>query len=258
MNKRLNEKVTSSVLFLLASSLAGLMSLFAIGFVLAKNRGTAAAGAQKAQGFLADKHNALNFYRVFSVAYDILNPYLYTGKMRDEIVSQISDVDKPRVLDVGCGTGYTTFGVLNNIGVGEAVCLDMNPVQLRRAVKNLSSKKDRLLVSRGDAENLPFADDSFDTVISVGAIEYFPDPEKAVKELARVASSKGRIIVGGPESAWFGKFALNRVFYTPGSKEVERIFRNAGLVQVKSVLTGISTFFGTERYVVVAVGKKPG
>ena len=38
---------------------------------------------------------------------------------------------------------------------------------------------------------------------------------------------------------------------------MERIFRNAGLVQVKSVLTGVNTFFGTGRYVVFAVGTKP-
>ena len=128
------------------------------------------------------------------------------------------------MLDVGCGTGYTTSGVLSRKDVCEVVGLDMNPVQLNKAVKNLHSKKDRLSISRGDAENLPFIDDSFDAVISVGAIEYFPDPEKVLKELARVANPNGNVIVCGPESAWFSKFALNRVFYTPSVKEMERDF----------------------------------
>ena len=44
---------------------------------------------RKSRGFLADKQRALNFYRIFSHAYDILNPYLYTDAMRDEMVSQI-------------------------------------------------------------------------------------------------------------------------------------------------------------------------
>ena len=233
------------------------MSLLAFGFVWAKQKGAPPDGAQKTQGFLADKQRALNFYRIFSAAYDILNPYLYADTMRDEIVSQIKIGDNLRVLDVGCGTGYTTLGVLNRRDVGEVVCLDMNPVQLNRACKNLHSKKAMLSISRGDAENLPFVDESFDAVISVGAIEYFPDPERVLKELARVANPNGNIIVCGPESAWFSKFALNRVFYTPSVKEMERIFRSAGLVQVKSVLTGVNTFFGTGRYVVVAVGTKP-
>jgi len=233
------------------------MSLLAFGFVWAKQRGATPDGTRKAQGFLADKQRALNFYRIFSAAYDILNPYLYTGKMRDEIVSQIKIGAALRVLDVGCGTGYTTWGVLNRRDVCEVVCLDMNPVQLNRASKNLHSKKAKLSISRGDAENLPFVDESFDTVISVGAVEYFPDPEKVLKELARVANPNGKIIVGGPESAWFSRFALNRIFYTPSAEEVERIFRNAGLIQIKSALTGVNTFFGTGRYVVVAVGTKP-
>ena len=65
---------------------------------------------QKAAGFLADEHRALNFYRIFSVAYDILNPYLYTDAMRGEMVNQIENGADLRVLDVGCGTGYTTAG----------------------------------------------------------------------------------------------------------------------------------------------------
>jgi len=233
------------------------MSLLAFGFVWARQRGATSDGAQKTQGFLADKQRALNFYRVFSVAYDTLNPYLYTETMREEMVSQIKIGADLRVLDVGCGTGYTTSGVLGRRDVCEVVGLDMNPVQLNKAVKNLRSKKARLSISRGDAENLPFVDDSFNAVISVGAIEYFPDPEKVLKELARVTSPSGDIIVCGPESSWFSKFALNRVFYTPSAKEMDEIFRSAGLVGVKSVLTGVDTFFGTGGYVVFTVGTKP-
>jgi demethylmenaquinone methyltransferase/2-methoxy-6-polyprenyl-1,4-benzoquinol methylase len=121
----------------------------------------------------------------------------------------------------------------------------------------LHSKKARVSLSRGDAENLPFIDDSFDSVISVGAIEYFPNPEKVLRELARVVNPNGKVIVCGPESAWFSKFALNNVFYTPSVQDMQRVFRDAGLVQVKSFLTGVNTFFGTGRYVVFSVGTKP-
>ena len=233
------------------------MSLLAFGFIWAKQKGATPDGTQKVEGFLADKQKALNFYRIFSAAYDILNPYLYTDAIREEIVSKIKIGANLRVLDVGCGTGYTTSGVLCRRDVCEVVGLDMNPVQLKRAVKNLRSEKARLSISRGDAENLPFVDDSFDAVLSVGAIEYFPDPEKVMKELARVANPNGSIIVCGPESAWFSKFGVNRVFYTPSVKEMDEIFRSAGLVQVKSFLTGVNTFFGTGRYAVFTVGTKP-
>jgi SAM-dependent methyltransferase len=244
-------------LFFLGSLLTGIVSLVAFGFVWAKQRAEKQSDTQNAEGFLADEQRALNFYRIFSVAYDILNPYFYTDAMRREIVSQLRNGVSLRVLDVGCGTGYTTSGILNREDVCEVVGLDMNPVQLKRAVKNLVSEKDRISISRGDADNLPFIDGSFDAVISIGAIEYFPDPERALKELARVTKPDGTVLVGGPESGWFSKFALNKVFYTPSAEELEGIFRKADLTMVKSHLTGVETFFGTGNYVVFVTGKKP-
>ena len=244
-------------MFYLASLLTGIVSLVAFGFVWAKQRAEKRCYTQGVEGFLAREQRALNFYRIFSVAYDILNPYFYTDAMRGEIVSQLKNGVKLRVLDVGCGTGYTTSGILNRKDVCQVVGIDINPVQLKRAVENLVSEKRRISISRGDADNLPFIDGSFDAIISVGAIEYFPDPERALKELARVTKSNGTVVVGGPESGWFSKFALSKVFYTPSAEELERIFRQADLNMVKSRLTGVKTFFGTGNYVVFAVGKKP-
>ena len=252
-----SEKLSASSTFLFASLLTGLISFLAFGFVLAKQKAEQKSGSQKAVGFLADKQRALNFYKIFSAAYDTLNPSLYTDAMRSEMVNQIGNGANLRVLDVGCGTGYTTAGVLKREDVAEVVALDMNPVQLKRAAKNLRFERGRTSISRGDADNLPFEDGTFDTVISVGAIEYFPDPERTIKELSRVAKPGGIVIVGGPEAGWFSKLALNKVFYTPSAQEMETFFRKADLANVKSRLTGMKTFFATNRYVVFAVGKKP-
>jgi ubiquinone/menaquinone biosynthesis C-methylase UbiE len=257
VTQKIAEKLYASCLFFLAGLLTGLVSLVALGFVFAKQKTEKTSEPQKATGFLADEHKALNFYRIFSVAYDTLNPYLYTDAMRSEMVNQIANGANLRVLDVGCGTGYTTLGVLKREDVSEMVALDMNPVQLKRAVKNLRPEKGRTIISRGDADNLPFVDSSFDAVISVGAIEYFPDPEKTIMEFARVTKPSGTVIVGGPESGWFSKLALNRIFYTPSAQEMETFFRKADLAVVKSHLTGMKTFFETSKYVVFAVGKKP-
>lgn len=257
MKQKFTEKFTASCLFFLASLLTGMVGFVAFGFVWAKQRAEKNSDTQNAEGFLVGEQRTLNFYRIFSVAYDILNPYFYTDSMRKEIVSQIRNDINLRVLDVGCGTGYTTSGILNREDVCEVVGLDMNPVQLRRAVKNLVSEKDRISLSRGDADNLPFIDGSFDAVISFGALENFPDPERVLKELARVTRSDGTVVVGGPEAGWFSKFALNKIFYTPSAGELKRIFRKAGLTLVKSHLTGVKTFFGTGNYVVFATGNKP-
>mgnify|MGYP006268858961 CR=1 FL=1 len=93
-------------------------------------------------------------------------------------------------------------------------------------------------------------------MVSVGAVEYFPNPEATVREMLRVSKQGGKIVVGGPEFRWFRRVYLDRVFYTPSAQELEAIFTKAELRNVKSILTGIDTFFNTSQYVVVVAGEK--
>ncbi len=233
------------------------MSFLALGYVWAKDKALKRQHAKSQENaFLADKQRALSFYWVFSAAYDFLNPYLYTSDMRKEIVNMISNDGCSRVLDVGCGTGYTTAGILSKRNICEVVGVDMNPKQLAKATHNLSIEKTRTSLSRGDVENLPFQDEVFDAVVSVGAIEYFPDPESALKEMARVSKRGGKVIVAGPELGWFRKVALDKFFYTPSAREMNALFRKAELKAAGSVLIGVDTFLGTGKYVVVASGIK--
>jgi demethylmenaquinone methyltransferase/2-methoxy-6-polyprenyl-1,4-benzoquinol methylase len=250
------EEFAVSLQFAFASMLTGLVSVLAFAAVFARGYPKHAPSKKPSNAFLADKQRALYFYNVFSAAYDLLNPYLYTDRMRSEIVNQIGGGNSLRVLDVGCGTGYTTRGILHLLNVGEVVAVDMNPYQLAKAAKNMRLYKRKTFFSMGDVENLPFRDGSFDAVASVGAIEYFPNPQLALKEIARVTKLNGKVVVCGPEAAWFGKLGLDRVFYTPSANEVEALFYGSGLTQIASVLAGVKTFFGTSSYVVVVTGMK--
>lgn len=55
-----------------------------------------------------------------------------------------------------------------------------------------------LAATAGDVRDLPFADNSFDAVYSMGTIEHFADTERAVGEMLRVLKPGGRAIVGVP------------------------------------------------------------
>jgi len=50
----------------------------------------------------------------------------------------------------------------------------------------------------GDVRDLPFRDDSFDAIYSMGTIEHFDETERAVEEMARVLKPGGRAIIGVP------------------------------------------------------------
>jgi ubiquinone/menaquinone biosynthesis C-methylase UbiE len=170
-------KVTDSFLFLFAGLLLGIVSLVALPLA-AKEKMQKRRTTRNSRVFLADKKRALAYYNVLSSAYDVLNPYLYTSSMRSEVAKLVDREELLRVLDVGCGTGYTTAGILRLGSVCEVVGVDQNHKQLQRAARNLYIEKTKLSLSRGDVENLPFADEVFDAVVSVGAVEYFPDQKE--------------------------------------------------------------------------------
>jgi ubiquinone/menaquinone biosynthesis C-methylase UbiE len=82
----------------------------------------------------------------------------------------------PPLLDVGCGTGISTnFFKIKSIGIDN--CREM----LKQGTKNLIY---------GDAENLPFKDKLFNTIISVTAFHNFRNMEMALKEIIRVSKNK--------------------------------------------------------------------
>jgi SAM-dependent methyltransferase len=85
-----------------------------------------------------------------------------------------------RVLDVGCGEGALTR-VLREECPGEVVGCDRDA--------GLLSDVDTPVV-RGDAYRLPFPDDSFDLVVCQALLINLPDPERAVREFARVAAAR--------------------------------------------------------------------
>ncbi len=76
------------------------------------------------------------------------------------------------------------------------VMVDQSPHQLARSERKPSLGACRRVI--GDAEALPFADESFDRYVSAGSIEYWPDPARAVREAARVLRPGGIAVIVGP------------------------------------------------------------
>ena len=105
--------------------------------------------------------------------------------------SVLNDVfeTKARVLDVGTGTGFLA-SLLAELG-HEVVGLDISMGML-----NAARKKTRVDFVLGDAENLPFKDESFDAVICRHLLWTLPNPGRAISEWIRVAREKIVIIDG--------------------------------------------------------------
>ncbi len=94
-----------------------------------------------------------------------------------------------RVLDVAGGDGYWAAQARRR--GARAVALDISEAKLRRG--GALSVAPGLV--RGDALRLPFADASFDRVMSICAIEHFEDGQKALDEMTRVLRPGGELVM---------------------------------------------------------------
>jgi SAM-dependent methyltransferase len=101
------------------------------------------------------------------------------------------------VLDVGCGPGNFTREFARSVGRdGLVVGLDVSPTMLARAVRDTrAAGHDQVAYVRGDAEDLPFVDASFDAVCCFAALNLFGDPYAALDSIARVLTPGGRLAI---------------------------------------------------------------
>ncbi|MFB6301017.1 MAG: methyltransferase domain-containing protein, partial [Halobacteriales archaeon] len=194
------------------------------------------------------------FYKYLSKVYDTINPFIWTDEMRAESVAMLDIDADDRVLDVGCGTGYGTEALLEY--TDDVHGLDQSVHQLEKAWAKLG-KHDPVVFYRGDAERLPFHDDSFDIVWSSGSIEYWPNPVDALAECRRVVKPGGQVLVVGPNyprSSVFQKLAdMIMLFYD--EQEADRMFREAGFEEIEHRLMGPSY---NPEIAITTLAKAPG
>lgn len=133
-----------------------------------------------------------------------------------EKVTSIADVLVPRagvapgmkVLDVACGTGNASIPAAS-LGA-EVSGLDFSPGLIAIARERGAEAKVDVDWLEGDAQSLPFGDDSFDRVISAIGHMFAPDHKRTADEMLRVCRPDGRIAIacwtpGGPIGEMFAR-----------------------------------------------------
>jgi len=204
-------------------------------------------------GILEDKKRARIFYRYFSKIYDYINPIFYSDEMRRTVVDMANINGDSLVLEVGCGTGFTTEEIVRRTGEDKVVAVDLTPEQMMKARAKLGNVNYFL----GDAENLPFKDNSFDAAISAGSIEYWPHPQKGIEEMARVTKSGGKVVILAPrkpDNVIVRKFAESIMLF-PSTQQCVYWFMKAGLEDIRFVEMGPYRFWS--KLVVIVSGTVP-
>ncbi|MFC2175060.1 class I SAM-dependent methyltransferase [archaeon] len=91
---------------------------------------------------------------------------------------ELLGIESGRVIDIGCGTGYSTQ-VLADEGF-DTVGIDPNEEMVKKAHER------KLLCSVGSFENIPFEDREFDAAVSISSLQWVTDYKQAAKEVSRV------------------------------------------------------------------------
>lgn len=128
-------------------------------------------------------------YHPFAFTYDLVAAVVSFGKWNDWVRSVIPLISGTRILEMGHGPGHLQLA-LTTRGV-DSVAMDESAPMGRIAKRRLGSSQ---RLARAIAQKIPFASETFDTVISTFPSEYIFDPQ-TLTEAHRVLRNGGRLIV---------------------------------------------------------------
>ncbi|GAA4126992.1 bifunctional demethylmenaquinone methyltransferase/2-methoxy-6-polyprenyl-1,4-benzoquinol methylase UbiE [Aminobacter aganoensis] len=175
---------------------------------MSEQRTTAVGGMETSYGFrnvgAGDKQGLVNevFHKVAN-RYDVMNDLMSGGLHRvwkDAMVAWLNPPKRPgwKVLDVAGGTGDVAFRIIDaSHGNAHATVLDINGSMLavgreRAEKRGLAGKTDFV---EANAEELPFADETFDAYTIAFGIRNVPRIDVALTEAWRVLKPGGRLLV---------------------------------------------------------------
>ena len=139
--------------------------------------------------------------------YDLVNTLITQGRDRRwrKRAAQASGLSPGGIaLDVASGTGKQALALLDQ-GAGRVLGIDFCPAMLHRARQQVDDP--RASFALADAQRLPFADDSFDAVVSSFLIRNVTDIELTFAEQRRVAKPGTCVVcleIALPPPGWFG------------------------------------------------------
>jgi ubiquinone/menaquinone biosynthesis C-methylase UbiE len=113
----------------------------------------------------------------------------------DEIVDTMRQLKERVVLEVGVGSGRTALPLMRKMSL-ELVGIDLSKEMLNIARLKMSNYKQKFSLLLGDAEHLPFRNDTFTSIICISMLHYLAFPEAGLEEFSRVLKGNGVLVYG--------------------------------------------------------------
>ena len=145
------------------------------------------------------KNETKEMFDSISGQYDLINNLLTFGlhnKWKSEIVEIAKKKNPRKILDMATGTADIAI-MLSNIKNCEIIGLDISSKMIeigKRKINSLNLYK-KISLDIGDAENIKYADDSFDIVTVGYGVRNFENLNKGLNEIYRVLKKNGTLII---------------------------------------------------------------
>jgi ubiquinone/menaquinone biosynthesis C-methylase UbiE len=212
-----------------------------VGWITGNARDSSAMKARMKGGYNGE-------YSDYIHRYDELSAFHY--ERISKALLQNVDYSGKELLDVGCGTGILAFLALER-GASKVSCLDISALMLGKCrEKSIAQGYADDLVSfhEGDAEKLPFDDDTFDVVLSSMVLGMVPNQQVAIQEFTRVLHPGGTLALSthGPAhyreaietglKASSPRYFLDHrfEFWPRDESKIAAFFRNEGLENIQT------------------------
>lgn len=121
-----------------------------------------------------------------------MGPLLFEPYAR-YVAQRVARLQPSRILETAAGTGIATRAALESVPNATIVATDVNPAVVGFMAER--SRSELASFQQADAQNLPFEDASFDVVLCLFGVMFFPDKVRANAEAHRVLRPGGRYVL---------------------------------------------------------------
>jgi ubiquinone/menaquinone biosynthesis C-methylase UbiE len=163
--------------------------------------------------------------------------YEYLRRSQLSVISLLDIKKDMSFLDIGCGTGWAVGQVAKAVDYkGTFYGIDLSSGMIGKARENFMGH-DNIHFVEASSESIPLADNQFDNIICTNSFHHYLHPEKAMKEIARLLKTGGKIYILDPTADfWFIKILdkLIKIFEPQhvkiySTKEFKNLMSDAGL-----------------------------
>ena len=167
---------------------------------------------------LSKKEQVTQMFDTISGNYDGLNRIISFGidvKWRKKVLQMVKNSNPKTILDIATGTGDLAI-LMTETNAEKIIGLDISVGMLEIGKQKIAARKlsQKIEMSVGDSEKMPFEDNTFDAITVAFGIRNFENLEKGLAEILRVLKPNGTFVILETSNPTKSPYKQGYVFYT--------------------------------------------